>query len=146
MKIMRPRFHPRNLVNTYEARAELAVINALRQLGVPTGAWANMTDVQRLWGEYGIREPDLQAAILRMVNAGRLGLFHAGACEAMTLTAAGEAWSRTQPAWLEYSLLVPRRVRTAERQRSSPERGPRPLSRRSDRSGAPPWWLKGATG
>ena len=119
-------------MNTFEARAELAVANALRQLGEQTGRPVDVALVERRWPEYGIRTADLQGAIARMCHTERLRLFRDGDRDLIAMTPEGAAWSRALPGWLEYALLVPRRIRVAENFRPSHGRISRDLSRKSD--------------
>lgn len=105
-------------MNTFDARAELAVANALRRLQVQPGQPVDVERIQGIWSGYGIRDSDLPAAIERMVQSGRMARAGDPGCGTVTLTPAGERWSRAQPALMEYLLLVPRRERTAFRRRS----------------------------
>lgn len=109
-------------MKTFEIRAELAVTNALRQLGTPLGQPVDVQCVEKLWDAYGIRATDFKPAIDRMSGSGRLRLLRDGDRHAIALTDAGAAWALAQPAWLEYALLVPRRVRAKDNARAAHRR------------------------
>lgn len=123
-------------MNASATRAELAVVNVLRQLDASVDCRVDVRAIERRWSEYGIRAPDLHGAITRLSQTDRLKRFQDGDRESVALTLDGEAWWRAQPAWLEYLLLVPRRSRVA--QQIGPGRRPanRPVSRKSDRKPA----------
>lgn len=90
-------------------RPELAVMNALRRLGIKPGETVETADLVDAWPEYGLRSTDLQAALQRLGKRGLLRLENSVAGEQAMLTEAGQQWSDSMPGWLEYALLAPRR-------------------------------------
>lgn len=96
-------------METHRLRAELAVMNALREFDAGPG---NAVDYERLehrWHEYGLRRGDLSEAVERLAIRGFLHLQDSNQPHRICASKKGREWADAQPAWLEYSLLAPRR-------------------------------------
>lgn len=96
-------------METYKLRADLAVMNALRDFEAGPGSAIDFDQLALRWPEYGLRSSDLPEAVQRLA---RRGLLHVQAAEKnarISASHSGQEWAASQPAWLEYSLLMPRR-------------------------------------
>lgn len=96
-------------METIKLRADLAVMNALRDFDAGPGSAIDFDRLAQRWPEYGLRSSDLPEAVQRLA---RRGLLHVQAAEKHARICAsrtGQEWADSQPAWLEYSLLAPRR-------------------------------------
>lgn len=90
-------------------RPELAVMNIFRGFAVKPQGALEMAQLIEVWPEYGLRGADLREAIVRLSRRGFVRIEGPAENERIVLTEGGSQWADSVPAWLEYTLLVPRR-------------------------------------
>lgn len=90
-------------------RAQLAVMNALREFDNGRGAAIELDRLRQRWPEYGLRSSDLHDAVEHLASRGFVRVEGRAGHRLIGATEQGRAWAHSQPAWLEYSLLAPRR-------------------------------------
>lgn len=119
-------------MRTKELRSDLAVMNAFRQIEAKPHALVPVSLLESFWPDYGLRMEDLHESLPRMRRHGHIVLGVAGGQHVAALTRAGRRWADSQPAVLEYALVVQRRLQVQAQARSIVHRPATARSRRYD--------------
>lgn len=95
---------------TYQLRADIAVIGILRRLRDAGPGLASLQQLRDEWPRYGLRRSDLDRAVGRLESAGFVTVERLKGLQWLGLTHRGDRWAHALRTWLNWALMLPRRI------------------------------------